>query len=339
MPTVGIVANPASGKDIRRLVAFGSVCDNNEKVNILRRMLLALDATGVRRAVFMPDYYGLGERALEGLRLSLRGSFLEMRVRADDRDSTEAARRLQEMEVGCIITLGGDGTNRAVARSCGPVPLVPVSTGTNNVFPYMVEGTVAALAAGLVATRAVDPERVTFTSKRLEVHSARRLEEIALIDVVVCTDLFIGSRALWDPARIREIVLACARPGSIGMSAVGSCLHPFGFKDPIGMHLELGEGGQRVLAPIAPGLITPVGVRRSRLLSMGDEVVLRPGPGTIALDGERSIEVDCHQLMTVRLTNRGPRVVDIGACMAEAARAGVFRSVTVPVPGRRSQER
>jgi TPP-dependent pyruvate/acetoin dehydrogenase alpha subunit len=31
---VGIIANPASGKDNRRLVAYGSVFDNNEKVNI-----------------------------------------------------------------------------------------------------------------------------------------------------------------------------------------------------------------------------------------------------------------------------------------------------------------
>ena len=32
---VGIIANPASGKDIRRLVAFGSVFDNEEKVSIV----------------------------------------------------------------------------------------------------------------------------------------------------------------------------------------------------------------------------------------------------------------------------------------------------------------
>ncbi|MDI9377286.1 MAG: ATP-NAD kinase, partial [Synergistota bacterium] len=34
MTLVGIIANPASGKDIRRLVAHGSVFDNIEKVNI-----------------------------------------------------------------------------------------------------------------------------------------------------------------------------------------------------------------------------------------------------------------------------------------------------------------
>ena len=34
MSSVGIIANPASGKDIRRLVAHGTVFDNDEKVNI-----------------------------------------------------------------------------------------------------------------------------------------------------------------------------------------------------------------------------------------------------------------------------------------------------------------
>ena len=44
MTCVGIIANPASGKDIRRLVAHGSVFNNNEKVNIVRRVILGLDA-------------------------------------------------------------------------------------------------------------------------------------------------------------------------------------------------------------------------------------------------------------------------------------------------------
>lgn len=63
MATVGIIANPASGKDIRRLVAHGSVFDNQEKVNILRRVLLGLQATGVEQVIFMPDYFGIGAKA------------------------------------------------------------------------------------------------------------------------------------------------------------------------------------------------------------------------------------------------------------------------------------
>ena len=39
-----------------------------------------------------------------------------------------------------IVTLGGDGTNRVVAKGCGNVPITPISTGTNNVFPKVVEG-------------------------------------------------------------------------------------------------------------------------------------------------------------------------------------------------------
>ncbi len=40
---IGIIANPASGKDIRRLVAQGSVFDTSEKINILRRVLRCND--------------------------------------------------------------------------------------------------------------------------------------------------------------------------------------------------------------------------------------------------------------------------------------------------------
>ena len=52
MATVGIIANPASGKDIRRLVAHASVFDNNEKINIVRRVLLGLDAVPPLRRAF-----------------------------------------------------------------------------------------------------------------------------------------------------------------------------------------------------------------------------------------------------------------------------------------------
>ena len=48
MSLVGIIANPASGTDIRRLVAYGSVFNNQEKVRIVRRILLGLEAAGVR---------------------------------------------------------------------------------------------------------------------------------------------------------------------------------------------------------------------------------------------------------------------------------------------------
>ena len=54
-----------------------------------------------------------------------------------------------------MLTLGGDGTNRAFALGWRDAPLLPISTGTNNVFPRFVEATVAGAAAGLVASGAV----------------------------------------------------------------------------------------------------------------------------------------------------------------------------------------
>jgi predicted polyphosphate/ATP-dependent NAD kinase len=107
MSAVGIIANPASGKDIRRLVAQASVFDNNEKVNIIRRILRALDALGIRQVFIMPDTSGLGLQALDGLRLGLEVRFIEMPVYGDARDSATAARILAERGVACIITLGG----------------------------------------------------------------------------------------------------------------------------------------------------------------------------------------------------------------------------------------
>ncbi len=46
------------------------------------------------------------------------------------------------------MVLGGDGTNRLVAKKIGNIPLVPISTGTNNAFPINIDPTVAGLAAG-----------------------------------------------------------------------------------------------------------------------------------------------------------------------------------------------
>jgi predicted polyphosphate/ATP-dependent NAD kinase len=326
MATVGIIANPASGKDIRRLVSHASVFNNNEKVNILQRVLLALDAVGIDRVSIMPDYYSIGERALDGLKLSLLNvEILDVPMTSTDKDSTVAARRLCELNAGSIVVLGGDGTNRVVGKGSGRVPIVPISTGTNNVFPVMVEGTVAGMAAGLVAMGAVDVDAVTYQAKRLEVFMDGKLKDIALVDVVASCDLWIGTRALWNPSHINEIVLARAMPGCIGLSSIGSCFQTLDAHDGHGMYLALGSGGTQVLAPTGPGQVTKVPVREYRLFQVGDEVTLGSDPCTIALDGERSIEVYGTRTITVRLTNDGPRVVDIARCMEEATRRGVFQ--------------
>jgi len=255
MSLVGIIANPASGKDIRRLVAYGSVFDNQEKIRIVRRLMMGFQAVGIQRIAYMPDYHGIVERALDGLQVDLSVERLQFDTKADQRDSINAARLLAEKETGCIVTLGGDGTNRVVAKGADHVPILPLSTGTNNVFPIMIEGTVAGLAAGLIATGKVSREEGTFQSTRLEVVIEGEVVDIALVDAVVSTDMFIGSRAIWKTDKIGQVFLNRTSPASIGFSSIGGMLRTIAAKEPVGMYLKLVNIGLTVTAPFAPGII------------------------------------------------------------------------------------
>jgi hypothetical protein len=353
MITVGIIANPASGKDIRRLVAHGSVFDNDEKVSIVRRVLLGLEAVGVERVWIMPDRFGIGLKALDGLRLAIEAGLLEMPAFFNQEDSRRAAGLLAERGARCLVTLGGDGTNRAVARACAGVPLMPISTGTNNVFPLLIEATTAGLAAGLVACGKADaaivhaPRIDIFLSpphppspnegeggQVYGISKAHPLsqekgegppDDIALIDAAIYDERFVAARAIWDGAKIKEVVLTRAEPGTIGLSSIGAHLLAGAQPPGHGAYLRLDASGRPVRAPIAPGLFQTVYVAEHRLLAPGDEVVVRHGrPCVLALDGEREVELRAGASVRLRLNPLGPRVIDPRKAIAEAARAGEF---------------
>ena len=330
MATVGIIANPAAGKDIRRLVAHGRFIPNHEKVNTLRRIMSGLDAVGVEQVVVMPDSALLGRTAMDGARFNFEAQVLDMPVFDNERDSFRAAELMAHMGVGCLVVLGGDGTNRAVAKSSKDVPLVSVSTGTNNVFPEMVEGTVAGLAAGVVAKGLVDIRKTTTQNKRLEVYQEDVLRDIALIDVAVSREPFVGARAISQIDSVHEIFLTRAEPGSIGLSAIGAQLHPVGTDEDGGVNLRLGEGGTAVRAAVAPGVVIPVAIEEWRPLRIGECVDIELSRCTIALDGERTFSLPPGESASVVLSNQGPRVVYVGAALREAALSGVF--VEGPVP-------
>ena len=338
MTTVGIIANPASGKDIRRLVAHGSVFSNEEKANIVRRVLAGLQAAEVERVLLTPDRFGICHKALSGLQLDIQTEIIEMPLHDDERDSTLAARLLRENGAACIVTLGGDGTNRAVAKTSVDTPIVAISTGTNNVFPTMMEGTLAGLAAGLVATGKVDDNEAVITTKRLEVYLDGSLADMALIDVAVCRDMFVGARAVWAVERMDEIVLARAEPHSIGLSAIGGCLSPVGVREPFGLHIQLGPGTLRAVAPIAPGLVRSVDIASYRRLSLGESVPVGQRVCTLALDGERHVEVAQGHDISIKLTGLGPRLVDVHRVLHMAATDGLFRHRIEPEAVSKIQE-
>ena len=332
----GIVANPLSGRDIRRLVAKASVFPTAEKANMVQRMLTAFGAAGVERALLSTDLGGISAAVLRGLRTRRATDppwpaveFLEPeRITQTARDTVTAVREMGAAGARVIVCLGGDGTARVAASACGKTPLLAVSTGTNNAFPRMREATVAGLAAGLLAAGKVAPEPPHVRrAPVLEVTAAGRTE-IALVDVAVTAAGHVGSRAIWDPATLTELYCTFAEPDGIGLSSVAGLLCPSPRADPDGVALRLGAPADCptvVRAPIAPGLVADVGVHDWQPLTAGTTHRVRAGRGVIAVDGEREIEFRAADpAPAVRLRSDGPWCVDVTAVLAAAARAGSF---------------
>jgi len=323
MSTVGIIANPAAGKDIRRLVAHGRVVSNQEKANILRRVFAGVVSTGVDRLLIMPDHSGLARPASHDVEGHIEIDFVEMPVADHQGASTNAARAMAAQGVDCIVTLGGDGTNRVVAKGCGEVPLVPISTGTNNVFPANTEGTLAGIAAGSVATGLVGRDEACRRSKRIDIYVDGERRDDALVDAAVSNQMFVGARAVWDTKTLQAMFLTRAEPASIGLSSIGSRLTPVAIDEEYGLYIRLtGEPGPNattVKAPIAPGTISEVEILDWRKITPGEKIDINLQSGTIALDGEREVELLPNQHVHASLSMDGPWVVDVPKAMLLAA--------------------
>ncbi len=331
--SVGIIANPASGKDIRRLVAHATVFDNQEKVNLVRRILIGLQAVGVRNVWFMPDYFGFYDRALEVFTgensLQMDTRLLDMKINADQEDSQRAAALMFEKGVRCILVLGGDGTNRVVAKGCGEIPLMPLSTGTNNVFPTMVEGTVAGLAAGLVATGAVERENALKRAKKFSIWVNGQERDIALIDAVVLTEQFVASRAIWDVEKIRQVLVTRSEPFHIGVAAIAGSLCRIGPEEAQGLNIVMNRAGEqpqiRVTAAVGPGLMQDVSIADYQTILPGQRIPIVETPCVIAVDGEREITLETEDEAEIELSMEGPWVVDFKQTLSQAVAKGLFR--------------
>ena len=343
---VGIVANPLSGRDIRRLVTQASVFPTAEKANMIQRMLTALGAVGVHRVLIGTDLGGISAAVLRALQrrqamgragsgsgLGRPGSdrwpeieFLDGQpIRQTAQDTVEAVRRMVTAGARVIVCLGGDGTARVAATAVGEVPLLALSTGTNNVFPAVREATTAGLAAGLVATGAVPAGEVTARAKLLEARVGGRAET-ALVDVAVCAERHVASRAVWDPATLTQLFCAFAEPDAIGLSAILGQLSPVTRGDPHGVTARLAaDGPHQVLAAIGPGLVAAVGVGEIERMRPGAVYQVDAPAGVLAVDGERELTFEPGERPTVRLRADGPWCVDVPAVLAASARLGLLR--------------
>jgi predicted polyphosphate/ATP-dependent NAD kinase len=172
------------------------------------------------------------------------------------------------------------------------------------------------VACGLADFPAVHP------TKKLLVLKNGIPTDIALIDAVVLKDIFIGSRAIWDEKRIKQVVVTQGEPDNIGISSIAGNLQPISVADKKGMVIDIGPGKTSLIVPIAPGLIRPIAVSNFRILELNDEVKVANGPLVIALDGEREVEVGEGEEVIIKLTFDGPRVVDVRLALRQGVARG-----------------
>ncbi len=328
MSSIGIIANPASGKDIRRLVSYATTIDNQEKVNIVKRIVLAAQAMGVDTIWFMPDTFQIGWAAIEDLsrdeKLTAACRLLEMPLTATSQDTTTAATEMEQLGVGCIVVLGGDGTSRAAAKGVKKVPLLPLSTGTNNVYPEMLEGTVAGMAAA-IAAQFLDPNICCIQDKQIEVKLNESLTDIALIDAVISDDLCVGSKAIWDPSKLQYIFVTRCHPANIGFSTAAGCLKIVRDTDDYGLSVELQTDGEKIIAPIAAGVLSELEIAQTKLMPLNrPKKLLLQEDCMVALDGERELRGHAGDTLTFTVTRHGPWRVQAKKALEEAVRRSFF---------------
>lgn len=339
-PIVGIIANPASGRDLRRLTAHAGLHSSTDKASVVQRLLAAFGATGIRHALLPPDMTGIAAAVLRAsqTRQARDGhwpflEFLDMPLRQSVEDTRLAARRMVERGVALIAVLGGDGTHKAVAAEVGDVPLLALSTGTNNAFPELREATGAGLAGGLCASNRVPPEIGLRRNKRLLVREPRRgLCEWALVDVAVSPQPFIGARAISRAEDLAEVFVSFAEPHAIGLSALCGLWSPVSREEPHGAWMRLHpDARESLLVPLAPGLLVGCGVSAAGYLQPGVAHAPSLSSGTLALDGEREIEFSATDRPSITLDPSGPFSVDVPATLAYAARHRLLAGQRTPM--------
>lgn len=329
MGIVGILANPVSGKDIRRLISHASRFTNQEKSNIIERIVSVLGELGGHDIYVMPDMDNIGSSALNrlanGQNNKQRLHVLQMPMENSLNDTIEYVNQMKELKADVLVVLGGDGTSRAAAKVIDTIPMIAISTGTNNVFPEMAEGTIVGMAAAALASGLVKPEECCELCKRIEIYRDGKLVDIALIDLVVSSQTFIGAKALWNLEDISRVVVTQCHPATIGFSAMIGCNAIVDSTDDFGIMADFSMEKPNRKAAMSAGLVVSVHLKNQSILPLNQNLFIKmEKPGIIALDGEREVPFENGDEFTLRITRQGPRRVNLKKTLELAHAAGLY---------------
>ena len=147
--------------------------------------------------------------------------------------------------------------------------------------------------------------------------------DIALIDAVLTTEVFIGARALMTPEALQEAFLCRAEPAAVGITSLGGLIKPVSDRDEFGLHVTFSSAGKRLYAPMSPGTFESIGVGQSKRIKLG-RTLRSQGPGVLAFDGERERVVGLGQKIAMQMSRTGPKVINLSRCLHKAATQKLF---------------
>lgn len=338
-----------SGRDVRRLAARASNMTHEAKRDLVARIAAGADAAGVERLLVAREPFRIAAEALAQMPLTARVEVVDVAFNNDAGDSEQAVRAFVDAGCRTLVSLGGDGTNRAIVRTLFElsrqraggafdpleVQLIPLSTGTNNVFPEWREATVAGMCAGLLATGAVPAAAMAGLQRRAKVlhvsgrgADGRAVVDVGLIDAVLLADDVVGNLLPFDPDRLRQLLLTRAEPTAVGMSPLGGLLEVVEAAEDAALLVTMdagagAPGSRRLRVPLSPGLFREVCIGSVSRLDLGVAVPFR-GPGVLALDGDRDHKVRDGEQLTVTAARDGPWLPDVDAVMRWGVRAGIM---------------
>lgn len=326
MGGLGIIVNPLSGRDSRRLTARADTVSHESKRNQIARIVVGAVAAGCERILVPWEPRRLAISAVEHLQIGAKVEEVRTAITHSAKDTHAAVLAMREQGVKVLVVLGGDGTSRAVTKAWPDAVLMPLSTGTNNVFPLWIEPTIAGLAAGLIASGRIAPDAAAPRTKVVNLQIEGEAPDLALVDALFLQGDRIGNLGPFEPQFMKTLVLTRAEPDAVGMSPLGGLLCPAGFADDWGVRVDFcahDEGGQLLRAPVSPGLFRSAHVRGATRLPLEKPTVVE-GPGILAFDGDRERALAPGQRATLTVTRTGPRVIDPRAVLRLAAEQGLM---------------
>lgn len=331
MSAIALCVNPMSGRDVRRLAAKATNITPEAKRDAVARIAIGADAAGIKKIFYTEEPFCIASKALATLNLAAEVIPLptpKLTHTAEDTDATIAA----FLGVGAttIVSIGGDGTNRAIIRSAfnhnavADMNLIPLSAGTNNAFPALGEPTIAGMTAALAAQNHLAPLRSQCKIIHLELPDGG--SDIGLIDAAVLAQDSIGSLLPFECDKLRLLVLTRSDPAVSGMSSIGGLIEIVTPEDDFGLLLRLGgkmKVTHRVNALVAPGLFETVEVSSVEHVEC-DQLIKLPSSGVLAFDGDREYRLERYPGAGIRIKRDGPCVLDAVVTIRSAVAQGLL---------------